>query len=82
MKKKINGDVVVSMGYYYRAVRRDIGSRNVLVPTNGYIPLTVTEVVSGRQVTAYNQDPGTRGKFDVVFDNDPAMVAGRSSSLA
>jgi outer membrane receptor protein involved in Fe transport len=39
------------------------------VPTNTYIPLTVTEVNSGRTVTVYNQDPALRGKQDIVWDN-------------
>jgi hypothetical protein len=73
IERQLFSDLVVSVGYYRRALRQGIGSRNEAVPTSGYIPLTVTEVVSGRQVTVYNQDPATRGKFDVVFDNDPTM---------
>jgi hypothetical protein len=45
------------------------------VPTDSYIPLQVTEVKSGRQVTVYNQDPMLRGKFDVLRTNQPAMNA-------
>jgi hypothetical protein len=39
------------------------------VPTESYTPIQVTEQTSGRQVTVYNQDPGLRGKFDVLWDN-------------
>jgi hypothetical protein len=33
----------------------------------------VTEKVSGRQVTVYNQDPALRGKFDVLWNNFPDL---------
>jgi hypothetical protein len=39
------------------------------VPTSAYTPITVTEKTSGRQVTVYNQDVASRGKFDVLWDN-------------
>ena len=32
-----------------------------------YIPLTVTEANSGRQVVVYNQAPALRGKSDVLW---------------
>ena len=43
------------------------------VPADSYIPLQVTEVKSGRQVTVYNQDPSLRGKFDVLRTNESAL---------
>ena len=64
---------VASIGYYRRGLRRIIGSRNLAVPTSGYMPIQITEVASGRQVTVYNQDPATRGKFDVLWDNYPEL---------
>jgi Carboxypeptidase regulatory-like domain/TonB dependent receptor-like, beta-barrel len=72
-EQQLPGPLVISTGYYYRAYRDQIGSRNLLVPTSGYTPLIVTEVASGRQVTVYNQDPATLGLFDTVFDNEPAL---------
>jgi hypothetical protein len=62
-------DIVVTAGFYYRGTRRLIGNRNVAVPIESYRPIQVTERVSGRQVTVYDQDPATRGKFDVLWDN-------------
>jgi hypothetical protein len=67
--RQIARDTVASVGFYYRTNERLIGNRNLLVPTSGYTPLQVTEVSSGRQVTVYNQDPATRGRFDVLWDN-------------
>jgi hypothetical protein len=69
VEQQLPGQVVVSAGYHYRGRRNVIGAVNVAVPTDSYIPLTVTEVSSGRQVTVYNQNPALRGKFDVLYSN-------------
>ena len=73
IQQQLPGSLVVSVGYYYRAQRNMIGSRNMAVPTTSYIPLQVTEVTSGRQVTVYNQDPATLSKFDVLWSNEPEL---------
>ena len=56
--------LVVSVGFTHREARRNIALQNLAVPFASYIPLTVTEVSSAKQVTVYNQDPATKGKFD------------------
>jgi carboxypeptidase family protein/TonB-dependent receptor-like protein len=71
LQRQILGDVVANLAYFHRERKRNIGQRNLAVPTNGYAPIQVTEATSGRTVTVYNQDPATRGKFDVLFDNAP-----------
>lgn len=73
IEQQLFKDMVLSAGYYRRTIKNNVAARNVAVPTSGYVPLTVTEVSSGRQVTVYNQDPRTRGLFDIVWSNDPAM---------
>jgi hypothetical protein len=73
VEHQLPGDLVVSVGYYYRGTRRIIGSRNLAVPMDSYIPLQVTEATSLRQVTVYNQDPSLRGKFNVTWDNVPQL---------
>ena len=73
IEQQLPANVVFSFGYFYRFTFDQIGSRNLAVPTEGYTPLTVTEVSSGKQVTVYNQDPATRGRFDVVYDNSPVL---------
>ena len=75
IERQLFPDFVVSLAYVHRATRRNIGSRNLLVPTASYTPLLVTERNSGEQVTVYNQDPSTRGRFDVLFDNESALDA-------
>jgi hypothetical protein len=73
IQHQLPGDLVVSVGYYHRETRRNIGSRNIAVPRHSYIPLEVTEATSGRTVTVYNQDPALRGRFDVLWDNVPEL---------
>jgi hypothetical protein len=73
IQRQLPGNLVVTGGYTRREKRHQLGSRNMAVPTSTYIPLTVTEVQSGKQVTVYNQDPALRGRLDTLWDNDPAM---------
>jgi hypothetical protein len=73
LQRQLPGNMVVSGGYTRREKRHQLGSRNILVPSSSYIPLTVTEVQSGRTVTVFNQAPALRGRLDTVWDNDPAM---------
>jgi hypothetical protein len=65
--------MVAGVTYINRQRGSEIGSRNLAVPTNTYIPTTVTEVNSGATVTVYDQDPSLRGKFDVLYGNYPEM---------
>jgi hypothetical protein len=69
VEHQLPGEIKIAFGYYHRETRDNHMSKNLLVPREGYTPITVTEVVSRRQVTVYNQDPLTRGKFDLLWDN-------------
>lgn len=73
LEQQLPGQMLATVGYFHRSTRANFGSRNLLVPTTSYVPLQVTEVTSGRQVTVYNQDPATRGRFDVLWDNEAAL---------
>ncbi len=73
LQHQFPGSVIATAGYTRRETRRNIGSANLAVPQETYIPLQVTEVTSGRQVTVYNQAPSLRGRFDVLFDNYPDL---------
>jgi hypothetical protein len=75
LQQELPGAIVLSTGYYYRGHHDQIGQTNVAVPRETYIPLTVTERASGREVTVYNQAPALRGRFDVVFDNHDELDA-------
>lgn len=61
--------MVFTAAYFHRGMRRMLGSMNVAVPRDSYIPLQVVEATSGRRVTVYNQNPALRGRFDVAWDN-------------
>jgi carboxypeptidase family protein len=73
VERELPGKIVVGAGYFYRAYRDQIGQRNDAVPTSTYIPLTVTEVTTGKTVSLYNQAPATRGLFDTVYYNTDQM---------
>ena len=73
LEQQFPGRLVASVGYFHRENLKAIGSRNLAVPTSSYIPLQVVEKSSGQAVTVYNQDPATRGKFDTLWTNEPAM---------
>jgi hypothetical protein len=73
IQRQLPGDIVAGLTYIHRRRVKEIGTRNVAVPTSSYIPLQVTEVSSGRQVTVYNLNPAFRGRFDNVRDNYPEL---------
>jgi hypothetical protein len=73
IQHQLPGNAVVSASYTRRETRRNIGSRNLAVPFDSYIPLPVTEATSGRPVTVYNQNPALRNRFDTLWDNYPEL---------
>src|SRR5262245_7976520 len=73
VEQQIGPQIVASVSYHHRARKDILGPTNTLVPTSGYAPLTVTEVNSGQTVTVYNQDAATKGLFNVVYANQPAL---------
>jgi hypothetical protein len=72
-EQQLPGEMVASVAYYFRGYRNLIGPTNLAVPPSAYTPITVTEVNSGRQVTVYNQNPATRGQFNVQYSNLSAL---------
>jgi flavin-binding protein dodecin len=73
LERELFRGFVANVAYYNRSVHRNLGSRNLAVPTDSYIPMQVTEALSGEQVTVFNQDPALRGQFDRVYGNYPEM---------
>ncbi|MBI4473663.1 MAG: TonB-dependent receptor [Acidobacteria bacterium] len=73
IEHQLPGEIKIAFGYYHRETRDNTAIRNLLVPTSAYTPLVVTERTSGRQVTVYNQDAATRGRFDLLWDNAPEV---------
>jgi hypothetical protein len=73
VQRSLPYEMVAGVTYINRQRGSEIGSRNLAVPTDTYIPKTVTEVNSGATVTVYDQDPSLRGRFDVLYGNYPEM---------
>lgn len=73
IQRQLPGSAVVSATYTRRETRRNIGSKNVAVPLESYVPLQVKEATSGRDVTVYNQSPALRNRFDTLWDNYPEL---------
>ncbi len=73
IQRQLPLNMVVSAGYTRREKLGNFGSRNVAVPMETYIPLTVTEVNSGETVKVYNQAPALRGRQDFVWGNSPEL---------
>jgi hypothetical protein len=71
IERQLPGNVVVAVGYFHRDRKRNLGRRNMAIPTESYTPITVIERASGREVTVYNQSAALRGKFDVLVANAP-----------
>jgi hypothetical protein len=72
IQRQLPGNVVATVGYVYRKKFNNLVQRNVAVPKETYIPLTVTERNSLETVTVYNQAPNLRGQNDNLFYSDPA----------
>ena len=53
-------NLVVSVGFTHRETRRNIALQNLAVPFASYIPLTVTEASSGKQVTGLSPQAAER----------------------
>jgi hypothetical protein len=70
IQRQLPGNVVATVGYVHRKQFNNLVQRNVAVPKDTYIPLTVTEKSSGQTVTVYNQAPALRGKNDNLFYSD------------
>ena len=71
IQRELPARVVLSAGFTRRETRRNIGFRNMAVPSDTYVPLQVTEATSGRPVTVYNQAPALRARVDNLYSNVP-----------
>jgi hypothetical protein len=71
IQRQLPGNVVATFGYTHRKQFNNLVQRNVAVPKDTYIPMTVTEKSSGQTVTVYNQAPSLKAQFDNLFYSDP-----------
>jgi hypothetical protein len=63
----------ISAGYFGRQIRDLRAVRNILVPSDRYIPVTITNPLTSQPLTVYNQDPATRGLVDQVMNNEDVL---------
>jgi Carboxypeptidase regulatory-like domain len=63
----------VSAAYFGRRIRDLYGSVNVLVLRSNYIPVTITNALTGQPLVVFNQDPLTRGKNDALQTNQDIL---------
>ncbi|MGH9334884.1 MAG: TonB-dependent receptor, partial [Vicinamibacteria bacterium] len=59
---------------YHRKENRDLRSeRNLAVPRETYIPVTITNPLTNDPLTIFNQDPVTQGLQDNILTNSPVL---------
>lgn len=63
----------VSAAFFHRRIVNGYGIRNLLVPTQSYTPVTITNPFDGSPLTVYNQDPATRGQVDNLLTNQDEL---------
>lgn len=59
--------------YYRRDGRSNYGVRNLLVTAADYMPVTITDPLTGGPLTVYNQNPATRGQVDLLVSNQDEL---------
>jgi hypothetical protein len=69
MQQQLPAQIVVSVGYYYRQNRNNIGVANTLVPTSDYTPFTINNPLTSTPLTVYNQNPAQRGQIYLSLNN-------------
>jgi hypothetical protein len=77
VEHQLFSDLRVSLMYYHRTNRKQVGLRNVAVPGSAYTAQTVgvpgAPTGPGGTVTFYNLNPTFQGRQDNVRDNDDAL---------
>jgi hypothetical protein len=72
-------DMRVGAMFYYRTNKKQLGTRNLAVPTSAYTPFTVNIPANAanpnlpRTMTVYNLQPAFTGLQNNIVDNDSAL---------
>jgi hypothetical protein len=75
VQRQIGRNTSVSLGYYGRKFFNLYGRVNQAAPPDQYTPVSITNPLTGEATTVYNQNPATRGKFDIVQQTIPDLFA-------
>lgn len=65
--------VGLTLSYFRRQYHDSIGTKNILVTPDMYIPVTITNPLTNDPLTVFNQQPGTLNLRDQVRDNYPEI---------
>lgn len=73
LQRQIGSGTSVMVGYYGRRFWNLYTTVNDAVPPSAYSPVTITNPLTGRPLTVYNQDPATRGAVRNVLKTIPDL---------
>jgi len=73
VQRQVGPNTSVSLGYYGRRFSDLYTTVNAAVPPSSYIPVTVTNPLTGAPLVVYNQDPATRGQVLNVVTTIPGL---------
>src|SRR5919197_1286716 len=73
VQRQIGANTAVSVGYYGRRFGDLYTTVNAAVPASAYSPVTITNPLTNQPMTAYNQDPSTRGQVRNVLTTLPDL---------
>ncbi|HVC92062.1 MAG TPA: TonB-dependent receptor [Pirellulales bacterium] len=73
VQRQIGQNTAVSVGYYGRKYFDLLGTVNPLVTLSDYTPISVTNPLTGRSMTIYNQNASTVGQSALLTTNIPAL---------
>lgn len=65
--------VGLTLSYFRRQYEDTIGTKNILVGRDSYIPVVINNPLTNEPLTVYNQDPATLNVRDQVRDNYPEI---------
>ncbi len=74
VQRQVGSNTSVSLGYYGRRFSDLYTTVNAAVPASAYIPVTVTNPLTGAPLTVYNQDPVTRGQVRNLLTTLPDLL--------
>jgi hypothetical protein len=73
IQHQITDRLSTAVVYYRRDGRSNYGVRNLLVTPADYLPVAITNPLTGDPLTVYNQHPATRGLVDLMVSNQDEL---------
>ena len=73
IQRQISPSTSVSLGYYGRKFYNLYGTINQAVPPSAYAPVPIANPLTGQLMVVYDQDPSTRGQFNMLQTTLPYL---------